>query len=87
MHLLPTPALRWAQKEIFYVKPEQKISIILVSYNSADMISACLDSIQATGFSIDEIFVIDNASTDGSAGMIAHVDVVENEIPWLLKTL
>lgn len=51
------------------------------------MISACLDSIQATGFSIDEIFVIDNASTDGGAGMIARVDVVENEIPWLLKAL
>ena len=43
--------------------------------------------IEMTGRWHDEIFVIDNAPTDGSAGMIARVDVVENEIPWLLKAL
>lgn len=49
---------------------ETHISIILVSYNTADWIGTCLDSIEATGFPGKEIFVIDNASTDGGVRLI-----------------
>ncbi|MEI6315326.1 MAG: glycosyltransferase family 2 protein [Syntrophus sp. (in: bacteria)] len=47
------------------------ISVIIVSYNTADLIGPCLASvIDQTGVD-KEIFVVDNASTDGSAAMIA----------------
>ena len=57
------------------------ISIIIVSYNTADMIGMCLDSLGAeTGLS-REVFVVDNASTDGSA------DIVRNRYPWINLTV
>jgi len=47
------------------------ISVIIVSYNTADLIGPCLTSvIDQTGID-KEIFVVDNASPDGSAAMIA----------------
>jgi len=47
------------------------ISVIIVSYNTADLIGPCLASvIDQTGVD-KEIFVVDNASPDGSAAMIA----------------
>ncbi len=53
------------------------VSIIVVTYNSADVVGMCLDSIGGeTGLS-REIFVVDNASTDGGAEM------VRNRYPWV----
>jgi GT2 family glycosyltransferase len=47
------------------------ISIVIVSYNTVDLIGQCLTSvIDQTGDS-KEIFVVDNASPDGSAAFIA----------------
>ena len=46
------------------------LSIIIVSYNSADLICGCLDSILSAGCAETEIFVVDNASTDGSTSLI-----------------
>jgi len=51
------------------------LSIIIVSYNTADLISSCLSSIEATQGLQLEIFVVDNASIDGS------VDVVRRRFP------
>ena len=57
------------------------VSIIIVPYNTADMIGMCLDSLGAeTGLS-REVFVVDNASTDGSA------DIVRNRYPWINLTV
>ncbi len=44
-----------------------EVSIIIVTYHSADVIRSCLDSIEADGTIQGEIFVVDNASTDGTA--------------------
>lgn len=46
------------------------ISVIIVSYNTRDIIATCLDSIINVGNSKKEIFVVDNASTDGSVELI-----------------
>ncbi|MFA6412121.1 MAG: glycosyltransferase family 2 protein [Syntrophales bacterium] len=47
------------------------ISVVIVSYNTADLIGPCLASvIEQTGVD-KEIFVVDNASTDGSDTFIA----------------
>lgn len=46
------------------------ISILIVSYNTRDLIATCLDSIVNVSDSRKEIFVVDNASTDGSVELI-----------------
>jgi GT2 family glycosyltransferase len=55
------------------------VSVIIVSYNTRDRLRACLRSIEQ---SLDrpsiEVFVVDNASADGSADMVAQ------EAPWVM---
>jgi len=52
-------------------KREQPIlSIIIVSYNTADLIGNCLKSVFEAIDIAGEVFVIDNASTDGSSDFI-----------------
>jgi N-acetylglucosaminyl-diphospho-decaprenol L-rhamnosyltransferase len=46
------------------------LSIIIVSYNTSDLIGTCLTSVTAADDVTKEVFVIDNASTDGSAALI-----------------
>jgi len=49
------------------------ISVIIVSWNARDYLAKCLSSLSATGGSlIQEIIVVDNASTDGSPAMVAQ---------------
>ena len=49
-----------------------ELSILVISYNTAEMTLACLDSVVAeTQATVYEIIVVDNASTDGSADAIA----------------
>jgi len=46
------------------------LSIIIVTHNSADLIGPCLDSVlEPSGIPL-EVFVVDNASADGTAGAI-----------------
>lgn len=48
-----------------------RLSIVIVTYNSRDQIGACIASLMHTPASIDhEIVVIDNASSDGTAGLV-----------------
>ena len=49
---------------------QPQISIIVVSYNTSDIIAMCLESLLAESSITREIFVVDNASTDGSAEFI-----------------
>ena len=46
-----------------------KISIIIVSYNTKELLKACLESIESSRRPDDsfEVIVVDNASSDGSA--------------------
>ena len=53
-------------------------SIIIVSYNTADLLRECLVSLQATYGVVKEVFVVDNCSTDNSAQMVKeHFPEVE----------
>ena len=55
-----------------------KLSVVVVNFNTRDLLRACLQSI---GNSQDppalELFVVDNASSDGSAAMVAE------KFPWV----
>lgn len=57
------------------------ISIVIVNWNTCNLIGACLDSIRSEveicGPSDIETIVVDNASTDGSA------DIVRERFPWV----
>lgn len=48
----------------------QLLSIVIVSYNVRDLLKACLNSISRGGVAEPEVWVVDNASTDGSVEMI-----------------
>lgn len=59
------------------------VSIIIVSWNTCDLLVGCLDSVAHTAGDLDtEIIVVDNASTDGSPDMVRqqfpHVRLVAN---------
>lgn len=60
-----------------------KLSIIIVNYNTRDLLDNCLSSVVANGANSNlEILIVDNASTDGSAQMVRWkyptVSIVEN---------
>ena len=50
------------------------LSIIIVNWNTRDLLAQCLTSLYAdapfASFALFETFVVDNASTDGSAAMV-----------------
>lgn len=51
------------------------ISVIIVTYNSADCIAACLDSLRAQTSCTREIVVVDNASKDDTLARLKNYDV------------
>ncbi|NLD44977.1 MAG: glycosyltransferase family 2 protein, partial [Chloroflexi bacterium] len=59
------------------------LSVIIVSWNTRDLLEACLASLQraADGLAV-ETLVVDNASADGSAAMVRQrfpqVQLIEN---------
>jgi len=60
------------------------VSIIIVSWNTRDLLANCLTSIIQTAADLTfEIIVIDNGSTDGSVEMVQHqfphIQLVENK--------
>ena len=44
----------------------EPISAVIVTYESGDVIAACLDALR----DIDDIVVVDNASSDGTGGAV-----------------
>jgi GT2 family glycosyltransferase/lipopolysaccharide/colanic/teichoic acid biosynthesis glycosyltransferase len=54
------------------------VSIVIVTYNSARVIAACLESLAAEAASgLAEVIVVDNASSDDS------VEIVRSGFPWV----
>ena len=49
-----------------------RLSIVVVSWNTVDLLRACLGSLRAVADEVPcETIVVDNASADGSADMVA----------------
>lgn len=53
------------------------ISVVIVSWNSRNSLGRCLQSLAAARRSSDEVIVVDNASSDGSADFTART------FPWV----
>jgi GT2 family glycosyltransferase len=49
-----------------------KISIVIVNWNTRAMLKQCLESVFQQTTASFEIFVVDNASGDGSGDMVLH---------------
>lgn len=47
-----------------------EVSVIIVTYNTADLIGACLTSVAMDQGPAREVFVVDNASTDGGVELL-----------------
>ncbi|RMH71853.1 MAG: glycosyltransferase family 2 protein [Gemmatimonadetes bacterium] len=65
------------------MNPPVDLSIIIVNYNTCDLLRECLSSIyENTGTLAMEVFVVDNASEDGSSSMVKtdfpQVVLIEN---------
>ncbi len=63
--------------------PSPTISIIVVNWNTRDLLAACIRSVQQTASSlVNEIIVVDNASSDDSCEMLRRdfpeVTLIEN---------
>ncbi len=54
---------------------EDSLSVIIVSHNTRELLATCLTSVREQLSSSDEVVVVDNASSDGSA------DLVESAFP------
>lgn len=52
-------------------QPAPLVSLIVVTYNSARLLPACLDALLATEYAPFELLVIDNASSDGTPALVA----------------
>lgn len=50
---------------------EPDVSIVIVNWNTRDLLRGCLTSIRAQTTLPHEVIVVDNASSDGSAAMVA----------------
>ncbi|MBW6486946.1 MAG: glycosyltransferase family 2 protein [Syntrophobacterales bacterium] len=48
------------------------VSVVIVTYNTADLIGECLSSVERDEGPAREIFVVDNASTDGGAELLCN---------------
>lgn len=71
-------------EQIAYVKEPVDLSIVIVNWNTCDMLAKCLDSIfQTVRAFAYEIIVVDNSSTDGSVEMVRtqfpSVRLIENQ--------
>jgi GT2 family glycosyltransferase len=58
--------------------PQQPdLSVIVVNYNTAELLQACLNSVQSQTGATFEVFVVDNASADDSVAR------VQKNFPWV----
>lgn len=60
-----------------------KVSIITATYNSAQTLGQCMDSVLAQNYSVMEYIVIDGASTDDSLKVIKEKAAGYTHIKWV----
>ena len=66
----------------------KRITIVIVSFNTKDLLRSCVRSIMENmDMRTDEIMVVDNASTDGSVGMMQEEFCLKQRNRFLLIPL
>ena len=54
--------------------PNDFVSVTLVTWNSGQFIKRCLESVLAQDYSLKEIIVVDNNSTDGTIDILEQFE-------------
>lgn len=65
------------------VETHPDVSIVVVNFDGADSIGACLASLVVDATPRREIFVVDNASRDGSAALVEHIAAGRSDLRLL----
>lgn len=60
---------------------EPQISVVVVAYNSANVISKCIESLWSQTLKPHEIIVVDNASTDGTMETLKRMNITVIQNP------
>ncbi len=67
----------------FMVKNNMKIACVIVTYNRKQFLKRCLDAVNVQTFKPQKVFIVDNASTDGTMDSVkewGYHDCVNNGI-------
>ena len=59
---------------------EPKVAVLVINYNGKHFLKACLESLEKQTYKNYEVYIVDNASTDGS------IEYVKQHFPWV-KTI
>ena len=63
-----------------YSKIKKSVSAVVVTYNRKDLLRKCLNDIIGQSFPPNKIFIVDNASTDGTQEMLKEEGFAEETI-------
>lgn len=55
-----------------------KICAVIVTYNRKELLLRCIEAVKNQTYKVDDIFIIDNASTDGTAECLTSNNPIEN---------
>jgi GT2 family glycosyltransferase len=58
---------------------KEKIGCVVVTYNRKQLLYECLSALLKQSYPIDEIFLIDNASTDGTQSFLEEKGIIHNK--------
>ena len=59
----------------YYVTLENdSLAVVLVTYNRANMLTKCLESLRSQSRPANRVYVVDNASTDHTQQVLSHME-------------
>ncbi|MEW5800501.1 MAG: glycosyltransferase family 2 protein [bacterium] len=62
-------------------RKREKVAAIVVTYNRKQLLAECLDALLNQSYPLDAIFLIDNASTDGTAEYLREKGFIDKTLP------
>ena len=57
-----------------------KISAVVVTYNRKQLLAECVEALLKQTYPVNEIVILDNASTDGTTDFLEKIGVLQNDI-------
>ena len=80
------PDLLRTPEAVVRVHPRRSpVSVIIVTYNSADTIVPCVESVLATIRAGDEVVIVDNASADGTPDLLRDLAAQDPRVRYVLS--
>ena len=64
-----------------------RVSALIPTYNRRGYIGRCLQSVLSQSLPVDEIIVVDDGSTDGTAELIQRAAVWQDGTSWFVRKI